>query len=291
MESVKKYSILYIVVIIAALISCGKGRNTPPVGSNTGGDNNKDTNCVIATISQVNSGAGAEFSLSASYNSNYEVTKLTVYDSVHKIKNFEAAFNYTTADSVRIDQYQYMLLDGSRRVSRFITKSDMTNPAHADDYVFEYTYNSDGYLAAKDLFINGSTRANFSTLYSYNNKQLTGCIMTSPSAGNLKVLESSLSYDNSVIIKNWIYTFPDAMEGYTYLTLLNFGKHVANPLKKVVTNIYDPATGKLLDTWTTNYANYIINANGYVLSGQATGDWQQGIASFYGKTNFYYACH
>jgi hypothetical protein len=114
--------------------------------------------------------------------------------------------------------------------------------------------------------------------------------MTMPSSGSLKVLESTLSYDSSMPIKNWIYTFPDAMEGYPYLSALNFGKHVAHPLSKVVTKIYNPVSGILLDTWTTNYANYKTDVNGYVLSGVATGDLQQGMASFYGKTNFYYTC-
>src|SRR6476620_12721506 len=93
---------------------------------------------------------------SAFYNNHYDVTKVIVYDSVHKAKTFEANFNYVTVDSVRIDAYQYMLLDGSKRVIRFVTKSDMTDPVHADDYLFEYTYDSDGFLATKNLFINGS---------------------------------------------------------------------------------------------------------------------------------------
>ena len=115
--------------------------------------------------------------------------------------------------------------------------------------------------------------------------------MTAASSGNLKVLESALTYDNSLKIKNWIYTFPDALEGYVYLTVLNFGNHASNPLKQVVTKIYDPSSGHLLDTWTTNYGNYKVDLNGYLLSGEASGDLQQGIAAFYGQTNFYYSCH
>ncbi|MBO9684294.1 MAG: hypothetical protein J7502_16785, partial [Flavisolibacter sp.] len=80
------------------------------------------------------------------------------------------------------------------------------------------------------------------------------------------------------------------MEGYPYLTVLNFGKRVANPLSKVVTKLYDPASGSLLDTWSTNYGDYKIDASGYLYYGVASGDLQQGMASFYGKTNFYYSC-
>jgi hypothetical protein len=289
----KKSFFSHFIVIISALLACGKNTDAPTTPANTGSgtNNNEGVNCVMTSISQVNSGSSSESSLSATYNSNYQVTKLTVYDSTDKAKSFEANFKYVTADSVRISPFQYILLDGNKRVTRFVTKSDISDPEHADDYVFEYTYNADGYLETKNCFINGSAKANFSTTYSYTNQQLTSCLMTIPIAGNLKVLEATLAYGNQSNIKSWIYTFPDAMEGYPFSTMLNFGKHVAHPLNRVVTKIYDPQAQNLIDTWTTNYANYIIDINGYILSGEATGDLQQGIASFYGKTNFYYACH
>jgi hypothetical protein len=293
MKAQKKVIALYVSVMIAALFSCSKGEPPTPGDDGNGGTGggSKDTTCIISTISQVNSGSGTESSLSAFYNSNHELTRLIVYDSVNKVKTFEANFSYITTDSVQINQYQYFLLDGNRRVIRFVTRSDMKDPLSADHYRFEYTYNSEGYLAAKNLFINGAAKANFRTLYSYTANRLTGCIMTSPSAGDSKVLEATLSYDNSVNNKNWIYTFPDAMEGYQYTSLLNFGKRMSSPLTRVETKIYNPVSGTLLDTWTTNYKNYKINAHGYITSGEAMGDLQQGMAAFYGKTNFYYSCY
>jgi hypothetical protein len=201
MKSLKNYGFRYISAILVTLISCNKSSDTTTdTGNNGGGDNNR--NCVISAVSQANNGSRTESSLSAFYNSNYEVTKIVVYDSVHQSKNFEASFNYITADSVRINQFQYMIRDANKRVIRFATKSNASDPQHADDYLFEYSYSSDGFLTAKSLFINGSKTANFSTTYSYTNSQLTSCIMTSPVSGNLKVLEASLSYDNSVTIKN-----------------------------------------------------------------------------------------
>ena len=293
----KGNNVKHFIVCMLVLISCSKNNDSSSGGGNNGGGNSggnggsKDTSCVISIISQTNSGVGAEFSLSAYYNNNYQVTRLVSYDSVHKVQNFEADFNYITADSVRINSYQYLMLDANKRVIRFATKSDLADPVHSDNYVFEYIYNGNGYLSTKNLYINGSKLPNFSTAYSYTGNLLINCIMTAVSSGNLKVLESTLSYDNSLKIKNWIYTFPDAIEGYAYLTVLNFGNHTANPLKQIVTKIYDPSSGNLLDTWTTNYGNYKVDLNGYLLSGEANGDLQQGIAAFYGKTNFYYSCH
>jgi hypothetical protein len=76
-----------------------------------------------------------------------------------------------------------------------------------------------------------------------------------------------------------------------YFTVLNYGNRPTNPPQQVVTKIYNTTTGVVLDTWTTNYSGYKADANGYLTYGVASGDLQQGIASFYGKTNFYYNCH
>jgi len=297
----KKGFLKYIGVLASAivLINCSKDGGSSGGGNNGGGDTtgggttggSKDTNCVLAAISQVNSGIGSESSLAAYYNSNYEVTKLIIYDSVNNTKSFEADLNYITADSIIIDQYQYFILDANGRVIRFKTKSDLSDLTTSDDYLYEYTYNNDGYLSTRNLYINGSLSANLSTAYTYINNLLMSCKEIAVSSGNLKVLESTLTYNTSLQIRNWIYTFPDATQEYMYLTALNFGKRPANPLTQVVTKIYDPPSGTLLDTWTTSYSNYRVDAYGYVLSGEANGDLQQGIACFYGKTNFYYDCH
>src|SRR5262249_26651188 len=158
--------------------------------------------CILSSISQVNSGAVTESSLSAFYNSNFEVTKLVINDSVNHIKNFEANFSYITTDSTRINQYQYFILDANKRIIRFSTKSDMADPTNADDYMFEYSYNDKGYLATKELYINRSQIENFRTVYTYTDNMLTNCVMTAVSSGNLKVLESDLTYDNMLKIKN-----------------------------------------------------------------------------------------
>ncbi|TKK71761.1 hypothetical protein FC093_01695 [Ilyomonas limi] len=284
----RKSDLKYFIVVIIALSSCHKGIDVQPPPPPPPRD---DTTCIISTISQVNSNMGTASSLTVTYDSRPRVTRLIIYDSVNNKKNFEANFNYVTDDSVRLDQYQYFKLDANGRVIRFVTKSDLSDPANADDYTFEYTYNNQEYLATKDLYINGSLLPNLSTTYTYTNNLLTKCIMVAVSSGNLKVLESNSTYDSSIKIKNWIYTFPDAIEGSMYFTVLNFGKRPSNPLKQMVTEIYDPSSGTLLDKWITNYSNYQIDQYGYVLSGEASGDFQQGIAVFYGKTNFGYDCH
>lgn len=294
----KRTRLIAFLFAFCALSSCNKGGGSNNGNGNNGGNNggggnngNKDTNCIISTISQVNSGSGAEFSLTADYNSNYSITKLIVYDSIHNTKNFEADLTYVSPDSITIDQYQYLILDALGRVIRFKTKSDLSNLNSSDNYLYEYLYNNEGFLSTRNLYINGSQSPELSTTYNYTNNLLTSCVEVAVSSGNLKVLESTLTYNTSIQSKNWIYTLPDATQEYMYLTALNFGNRPSNPLQQVITKIYDPSTNTLLDTWTTNYNNYKTDNSGHVLSGEADGDLQQGIASFYGKTNFYYQCH
>jgi hypothetical protein len=187
MKSKKFHNLVILLILLAA---CGKpGDSTTQGGNgNTGGENgggaqgNNPKACIVGAISQVNSGSGAEFSLSAQYNNSYAVTKLVIYDSVNKVKDFEADFNYITKDSIKIDPYQYLILDTSGRVIRFATKSDMSAPQNSNNYLFEYSYNAEGYLATKNLYINGSRLPNFSTAYNYTNNLLTSCIMKAVSS-------------------------------------------------------------------------------------------------------------
>ncbi len=282
-----------LLIAIACQFSCSKGGHTtdtttpptptpPPVVT--------PKTCLISGISQRNSGNKAEFGLTITYDNNLRPTSVSVYDSLLNISLFRTNLTYASADSIRIDSYQYMKLDGNGRVVVFVTSSDPSNPQLADEYRYEYTYNSEGYLATKNLFINRSKKANYSTTYSYTGNLLTSCIMLAASSGNLKILESTLSYDFTVAPKTMFYCFPDGFENFYYAAALNFGNRPANPLAKVTTKLYNPANSTLLDTWTTTYSNYSLDMNGYLTGGIASGDLQQGMASFYGKTFFSYQC-
>jgi hypothetical protein len=272
----------YVILLIIILCSCGKHTDIPHEG---GGNKYHDSTCIISEISQLNNGADTAISLSAVFDDKQRVTKLYIYDDIHNKDTF-INFNYDLSGIIRLDQNQYFTLDGENRVIRFVTKSG------ADNYTYVYNYNSQGYLARKDLYINDNINdtPNLRTIYTYINDSLTRCEMRSVSSGDSLVLESDLKYDSSIKIRNWIYTFPDAIEGSMYYTVLNFGRRPSHALKHVDTKIYDPPTQTLLDTWETNYSKYQVDSLGYVLSGEATGDLQQGITVFYGKTNFEYHC-
>lgn len=283
--------ILLLVVVLA--ISCGKNSDTPtPTPTPTPPTPTPPTpkTCIFAGINQLNTGNKSEFALSIQYDGSLNPIKFNLFDSAANLRLLNATLTYVTADSIRLDAYQYFKLDASKRVIGFVTKEDMTDPKNSDTYRYEYKYSTDGYLVTKNLYINGSSSPVYSTNYSYTNGLLVSCLMTAVSSGNKKVLESTLAYDASLSPKTMIYTFPDGFESCLYSTAMNFGIRPAKPLTQMITKIYDPASGTLLDTWTTNFSGYAIDSNGYLSNGTATGDQQQGLISLYGKTSFLYQC-
>ncbi len=201
-----------------------------------------------------------------------------------------ANLSYITFDSIRIDAYQYFKLDASKRVTVFVTKKDISIPTISDSHRFEYKYNNDGFLVTKLLYINGARIPQYTTNYTYANGLLISCLMTASSSNNKKILESNLTYNDNISAKTMIYTFPDGFESSVYSVALNFGTRPTKALSKIITKIYDAFSGNVIDTWTTNYSNYSIDSNGYISTGTSSGDHQQGIFTFYGKTNFIYQC-
>lgn len=289
-----KLSFLYTILISYSLLltACSKGDNPPPGNPPINPPTNPPVQktCYLSGISQLNTGTKPDFSISLTLNGNNEANSLIVFDSLGNKKILEYSFTYASADSIRIDQYQYIKLDATKRVKTFVTRSDMTDPLQADVYRYEYLYNNEGYLITKNLFINNSSTSFYTTAYTYSNNLLTKCLVTISGNSNQKVLESDLTYDANATAKNWVYTFPDAFESNIYATALSFGNKAVRPLTQVITKIYNPLNNNVIDTWTTNFGAYSFNTDGYIQSVNASGDQQQGMAIFYGKTHFYYLC-
>ena len=280
--------------IMTLLIGCPKNGDTPAPPPNPPSPptppNPTPKTCIISGIFQQNSGPKPEFALLITYNSSLNPTRISAYDSATNRQLFVANLTYGSTDSIRIDAHQYIKLDASKRVTAFFTKSDMTDPQGSDNYRYEYIYNTEGFLITKNLYINGANSPTYVTTYTYSNGLLTSCLMVVASAGNKKVLEATLTYETGLTPKTMLYTFPDGFESYYYSTALNFGTRPNRPLKQVITTLFNPATGATIDVWTSNYSGYTINTDGYITYGVTTGEQQQGIASFFGKTTFTYQC-
>ena len=285
---------LCILFIIVSQIHCTKSGSQPEPTPNPTPTPipppNISKTCIVASISQQNSGNKPEFFQSITFNSSLNPTRISIYDSAANSQIFEANLTYASSDSIRIDTFQYFKLDNNKRIIGFITKEDMSNPNKSDYYRYEYKYSTDGYLITKNLYINRNSNPTFTTNYNYSNGLLVNCIMVIPNVGSKKVFESAITYDESISPKTMFYTFTDGFESYPYSSVMNFGTKPTKPPKQIITKIYDPSNNLLLDTWTSNYNGYTLDNNGYLSFGIASGDQQQGLAYFFGKTTFRYLC-
>lgn len=245
--------------------------------------------CSVMSINRYNNGAKSDYALTVFYDFVNRPTKMIMYDSLRKIKEYEASFVYQS-DAIVIDQHQSFKIDPTTQQIRSYTTKENLNNSNSDTYLYTYTYNDSGYLVAKNQFINGSQKPVYTTNYNYdNNNLLIGCTMVLAST-NKKVLESTINYETTRIIKSFIYSFPDGFESFKFSPFLNYGKKMKYPVKTMVTKLYDPNNNNLLDTWTSSYGSYTFTPENYVSQGVQSGDLQQGFGFFYGKIGFTYLC-
>ncbi len=245
--------------------------------------------CAVLSISRFNNGAKSDYAMTVFYDYVNRPVRMVLYDSLRKVKDYEASFVYQS-DAIKIDQYQSFKIDPTtQQIRTFTTKYDLANPK-SDDYVYEYLYNDSGYLTVKNLYINGAKTPTYKTNYVYdNNYLLTGCTMVLASS-NLKILESTVTYETTQSVKGFLYNFPDGFESFMYSPIFNYGRKMKYPVKTMVTKLYDPSNNAVLDTWTSSFGSFALTADGYVAQATHAGDLQQGFGLFYGKTVFTYMC-
>lgn len=246
-------------------------------------------NCQIIYITNKNTNNKSDLALTVYYDYVNRASKLILYDSIRNTKLKDDIFTYQP-DGISISKYESISLDPTtQQVKKFITKADLSNP-NSDELLYEYIYNDSGYLVIKNQYINGSKLATYKTTYSYDaSNNLVSCLMILVT-GNKKILESTITYDETRVLSNFIYTYPDGFENYMYTPIFNYGKKPRYALKTMVTKITDPATGRLVDTWTTSFGSYSISGDGYITQLTQSGDFQQGLGLFFGKTDFGYVC-
>jgi hypothetical protein len=271
---------------VILLFSCGKGAEFKIVDPDTGQPptqlgSNTSTVCVLSSISQKNvSGNGSDAYYLLLRDTNQLVKAVSQYDSLRKKFDYNISFTITK-DSVRFSSGEYLRKDAAGRVSYFYTRADLTDPA-SDVEVYQYSYNTNGYLVSKLRYVNGAATPFYETKYTYdNNNLLIGCTV---------LVGATLSYEMTTAIKPWLYLFPDGFEIYKYAQGLDFGKKGGYPIKQILTKIYDISDGSVLDTWTTNFSGYVYSLDNYILQTTASGDLQQGIGLLYGTNRFAYQC-
>ncbi len=214
-------------------------------------------------------------------------TLITRYDSLSNTLEFYNKPTYTN-DSVYINPDEYFVVDANKRISKMHGLTDPTDPFSLQFDVF-YLYTSGGYLTAKNYFLTGSPTTPFYRVdYIYNGGNLTRMTGTEISTGDL-FIDADLTYYNNIIPRRYVYLFPDE-EAYSYYNqFFNFGLKSYNAVKDIKVRNYNPGN-MVRDSIVSNFSNYIMSRDTYILSVQMAGDNQPSIPANKGKLTFKYKC-
>lgn len=278
---------LLFAAIIFTLFSCEKEYSVENSGAPS--DLIVGLDCRISKIVYTDtSGAGTGLgSLSAAINSLDIVTRITKFDSLSNTIEFIDIPTYSN-DTVFINADEYFVVDATKRISKLHGLADPTDPFSLQFDVF-YVYNATGYLITKNYFLTVSPTIPFYRVdYAYAFGNLTHMTGTDLSTGDL-IIDADLSYFTNIIPKRYIYLFPDE-KAYPYFNqFYNYGLKSFNAIKKMTVRNYDPGN-VVRDSAVSNFSNYIMSRDTYVLSVQMAGDDQQSIPASAGKLTFSYHC-
>jgi hypothetical protein len=90
--------------------------------------------------------------------------------------------------------------------------------------------------------------------------------------------------------KNYVYIFPDELKNPIFTQFLNFGARPINAVSKMTVRYYDLLGGTVLDSAVSNFSNYELSADKYVLRCTMTGDDQPSLPAEAGRLRFGYKC-
>jgi hypothetical protein len=282
----KKLATLLIAILLFA--SCKKEKSL----DRTGGDPNAiflGNNCRISQILNIDTNTQTVWEAhNLFFNSSGLTIRSEVIDSVGLIPYSDDRYTYK-GDTVFINNNNsgYFVRNSNGRVVFFRGPEDPTDPA-SEDIDITFTYNGAGYLTKVSFAYTAfPTLSLLQTTYTYTGNNLTNArtdvLFPTPEV----VIDATLTYSTQTV-RDFIYTFPDAFYYVNHLPALNFGNKSANALSKVTTRFYD--TGVAVDSAVTNYKNYKLSNDGYVLEFFADGDWQDGMGLYYEFTRFKYLC-
>lgn len=278
--------VLIATACLALFYSCKKeksvdtsaGNGTPPVFIGN--------NCQIRQILTVDSATSIGFEAhNLFFNGSGIVSKVQVIDSLTNNVYINDNITYK-GDTIFVGAGGYMVKNSTGKVRLFRGPEDPTDPL-SDSVDITFTYNSTGYLTRADYSYTGIPVTVLRSTYTYTGANLTRAktdlLFPSPET----VITADLTYTTQTV-KNFIYTFPDAYYIYPYLPAFDFGNRPSNALQRVKTVYFD--AGVATDSAITNYKNYKLSNDGYVLEFFADGDYQDGMGIYDGRTKFNYFC-
>ncbi len=288
----KLHTLLFI-AFLATLFSCEKEfseENIDNTGSNliVGADCRISKIVYIDTSGTAGGGRGTGLgSIEDSINSQDISIRITRYDSLSNTLEFINEPVYSN-DSVFIDGDQYFVVDVNKRINKMHGLSDPTDPFSPQYDVF-YVYNTAGFLTSKNYFFTLSPAVSFYRVdYTYSGGNLTRMTAVDLPTGDLD-LDADITYFPNLAPRQFIYIFPDEKFYPEFSQFFNFGLKNFNAVKKMTVRDYDPGN-VVRDSLVSNFSNYIMSRDSYVLSVQMGKDNQPSIPALAGRLDFSYKC-
>jgi len=289
-----KFRPLLLIAIVAALFSCEKEYSNENSG-NTDNELIVGVDCRISKIISTDTsgtaagGTGTGLgSIEAAINSLDVVTRITRFDSLSNTIEFINSPIYSN-DSVYINADEYFIVDANKRITKMHGLADPTDPFSLQYDVF-FLYNTAGYLTTKTYFLTSSPAAPFYRVdYTYGGGvNLTHMAAVNLPGGDLE-MDADITYLTSLVPRRFIYIFPDERFYPEFNQYFNFGTKNFNAVKKMTVRNYDPGN-VVRDSLVSNFSNYIMSRDNYVLSVQMGKDNQPSLPALAGKLSFSYHC-
>jgi len=246
------------------------------------------SNCRISQVLSVDSLTGIGFDAhNAFFDAAGKPTGTELYDSLSNSIYFGSLFTYS-GDTAFVNSGEYFLNDAATgRVKEFKGLIDSSDPL-SDTVQIIFSYDASGYLVKKEYYFYGLPDPLLRSTYSYSSGNLTRALLEYVFPSTEVFIDAAVEYNSSQPANGMMYVFPDAFYTSQYNLSFNFGKRPVNTLKKVTTKLY--SSGVLTDSLVTNYSNYKLSRDNYVLELFAAGDFQDGMGIIDGRTKFSYYC-
>jgi hypothetical protein len=288
-----KFRPLLLIAIVVTLFSCEKEFSSENSG-NTGNDLIVGIDCRISKIVYTDTsgtaagGTGTGLgSIDASINTLDVVTRITRFDSLSNTIEFINSPIYSN-DSVFINADEYFVVDANKRILKMHGLADPTDPFSLQYDVF-FVYNTAGFLTTKTYFLSSSPTVPFYRVdYTYAGANLTHMSAFNLPGGDLE-MDADITYITNLVPRRFMYIFPDERFYPEFNQYFNFGAKNFNAVKKMTVRNYNPGN-VVRDSLVSNFSNYIMSRDGYVLSTQMSGDNQPSLPALAGKLSFSYHC-
>ncbi len=284
----RKY--LYVILMTSLLFACSK-ENSIENDANSGNNNGTlGSNCKINTIITADSITGKGlYSLFTTFKAGARAERIEAYDSNRFATDATANLTYN-GDTIRISATEYFVTDAAKRVSKYYSLVDPSDPA-SEIFIYSYFYDASGYLKEKSISLPSIPVPVVKFLYTWSGGNLVKIDGSSLLSGsNQKVLNATMTYDASKTAKNFLQILPDNFESFFYTMALDMGKKSTNVVKTISMITYDE-NGSPADTYNTTLKNLVFSPDGYLTEWYAEGDSFDPLGIFSGRTLFKYSCN